>query len=72
MFPIIEYVWNIRDLLKKDTTNHNRNLNLLRNNEERTLDKIRRRKSQVERCQYSEKDMCEICPILLGKDGKER
>jgi hypothetical protein len=72
MFVIIEYIGKIRDQLNKKSPNREQIFKLLKDAEDTTWDTIRRMKSQVERCQYPEKDTCEICPILLGRGGKER
>ncbi len=70
MFAIMEYVWKIRDHLKKGSTNYGQLLKLLGDTESRMWDKIRRMQLQVERCQYAKREMCEMCRVLLEEGGK--
>jgi len=72
MFGIIEYIGKIRDHLRKDPANYDHIFKLLADTEHRTWSKIRRMKSQVERCRYPKKEECEICRILLGEGEEER
>jgi hypothetical protein len=72
MFAIMEYVWKIRDHLKKGSTNYRQLLKLLGDTETRMWDKIRRMQLQVERCQYAKREMCEMCRVLLEEGGKRR
>ena len=71
MFAIMEYVWKIRDHLKKGSTNYGQLLKLLGDTETRMWDKIRRMQLQVERCQYAKREMCELCRVLL-EEGRKR
>jgi len=70
MFAIMEYVWKIRDHLKKGSTNYGQLLKLLGATESRMWDKIRLMQLQVERCQYAKREMCEMCRVLLEEEGK--
>jgi hypothetical protein len=72
MFAIMEYVWKIRDDLKKGSTNYGELLKLLGTTESRMWNKIRRMQLQVERCQYAKRERCEICRVLLEEGGEER
>ena len=72
MFAIMEYVWKIRDHLKKGSTNYAQLLQLLWEIESRMWDKIRRMQLQVERCEYAKREMCEMCRVLLEEGGEER
>jgi len=72
MFAIMEYVWKIRDHLKKGSTNYGQLLKLLGDTETRMWDKIRLMQLQVERCQYAKREMCEMCRVLLEEGGEEK
>ena len=65
MFAIMEYVWKIRDHLKKGSTDYGQLLKLLGDTESRMWDKINRMQLQVERCQYAKREKCEMCQVLL-------
>jgi len=70
MFAMMEYVWEIRDHLKKGSTDYGQLLKLLGDTESRMWDKIRRMYLQVDRCQYAKREMCEMCRVLLEEGGK--
>ncbi len=72
MFAIMEYVWKIRDDLKKGSPDYGQILKLLGDTESRMWDKIRRMRLQVERCQYAKREMCEMCRVLLEGGTEER
>jgi hypothetical protein len=71
MFAIMEYVWKIRDHLKKGSTNYGQLLKLLGDTESSMWDKIRRMQLQVDQCEYAKREMCEMCRVLLER-GKEK
>ena len=71
MFMIMEYIWKIRDQLKKGSTNYEQLLELLGDTETRMWDKIRRMQQQVERCQYAKREMCEMCRLIVEKGGED-
>jgi len=70
MFAMMEYVWKIRDHLKKGSTDYGQLLELLGDTESRMWDKINRMQLQVEHCQYAKREMCEMCRVLLEGGGK--
>jgi hypothetical protein len=72
MFAIMEYVWKIRDHLKKGSTNYGQLLKLLGDTESTMWDKIRRMQLQVDRCKYAKREMCEMCRVLLEGGTEER
>jgi hypothetical protein len=72
MFSTIEYVWKIRAQLKKGATNYEQILKVVGDTENRIWNKIMLMHLQVERCQYTKRDRCEICRVLLEEGGEER
>ena len=72
MFAIMEYVWKIRDHLKKGSTNYGQLLKLLGDTESTMWDKIRRMQLQVDQCKYAKREMCEVCRVLLEGGTEER
>ncbi len=72
MFAMMEYVWKIRDHLKKGSTNYGQLLKLLGDTESSMWDKIRRMQLQVDQCEYAKREMCEMCRVLLQEEGEQR
>lgn len=72
MFAIIDRIWQIRDLLKKGSTDYERLLKLLGDTESRMWDKIKRMQLQVENCQYAKREMCEMCRLIVEGGKEER
>jgi hypothetical protein len=75
MLAIMEYVWRIRDHLKKGSTDYGQLLRLLGDTESRMWDKINkinRMQQQVEHCPYAKREMCEMCRLLLEGGKEER
>ena len=72
MFAMMEYVWKIRDHLKKGSTDYGQLLKLLGDTESRMWDKINRMQQQVEHCPYAKTEICETCRVLLEGGKEER